>query len=262
MTEQHVLYQVEKAIAVISFNRPEVKNAFSAEMIDLLHKFIIEARDDDSVKGIILTGEGDAFCAGGDVRAMAEGKLRAWDMKRFLWEGIHRVILLIEDLDKPLIAAINGDATGAGMGLALMSDLRICSERARFAESFIKLGLIAGDGDAYFLPRIVGMGKALELLLTGDLISAEQAFQLGIINKLVPHEQLMTEALAFMERIIRNPPLAVKMMKRAVYQAQTNSLKNHLDYVSSQMALLAVTEDHLEAARAFLEKRKPVFKGK
>ncbi len=262
MTEPHVLYQVEKAIAVISFNRPEVKNAFSAEMIDLLHKFIIEARDDDSVKGIILTGKGDAFCAGGDVRAMAEGKLRAWDMKRFLWEGIHRVILLIEDLDKPLIAAINGDATGAGMGLALMSDLRICSERARFAESFIKLGLIAGDGDAYFLPRIVGMGKAMELLLTGDLISAEQAFQLGIVNKLVPQEQLMTEAQAFMERIIRNPPLAVKMMKRAVYQAQTNSLKNHLDYVSSQMALLAETEDHLEAARAFLEKRKPMFKGK
>lgn len=262
MTEPHVLYEVEGAIAVISFNRPKSQNAFSAEMIELLHQFFDEARKDDSVKGIILTGKGDAFCAGGDVRAMAEGKLRAWDMKKFLWEGVHRVILLIEDLDKPLMASINGAATGAGMGLALMSDLRVCSERARFAESFVKLGLVAGDGDAYFLPRIVGMGKALELLLTGDLITAEQAFQFGIVNRLVPHEQLMTESLAIMERIIRNPPLAVRMMKRAVYQAQTSTLRSHLDYISSQISLLSETEDHLEAARAFMEKRKPTFKGK
>lgn len=262
MTEPHVLYDVEGAVAVISFNRPKSQNAFSAEMIEGLHHFFDEARKDNSVKGIILTGKGDAFCAGGDVRAMAAGKLRGWDMKRFLWEGVHRVILLIEDLDKPLLASINGAATGAGMGLALMSDLRVCSERARFSESFVKLGLVAGDGDAYFLPRIVGMSKALELLLTGDLITAEQALQFGIVNKLVPHEQLMTESLAMMERIIRNPPLAVRMMKRAVYQAQTSTLRNHLDYISSQISLLSETEDHLEAARAFMEKRKPTFKGK
>lgn len=121
---------------------------------------------------------------------------------------------------------------------------------------------MAGDGDAYFLPRLIGMGKALELLLTGDLITADQALQLGIINKLVPHEQLMTESFALMDKIICNPPLAVRMMKRAVYQAQTSTLRNHLDYISSQISLLTETEDHLEAARAFVEKRKPVFKGK
>jgi enoyl-CoA hydratase/carnithine racemase len=262
MADPHVLYEAEGAVAIISFNRPKQQNAFSAEMIGLLHRFFDEARQDDAVKGIILTGKGDAFCAGGDVQAMAEGKLRAWNMKKFLWEGVHRVILLIEDLDKPIIAAVNGAATGAGMGLALMSDLRICSARARFAESFIKLGLVAGDGDAYFLPRIVGMGKAMELLLTGDLITAEQALEFGIVNKLVPHEQLMTASLALMEKIISNPPLAVRMMKRAVYQGQTGTLRSHLDYISSQLALLTETEDHLEAARAFMEKRKPVFKVK
>ena len=262
MAEPHVLYEVEGAVAVISFNRPKKQNAFSAEMIELLYRFFDKARQDDAVKGIILTGKGDAFCAGGDVRAMAEGKLRAWDMKKFLWEGVHRIVLLLEDLDKPIIAAVNGAATGAGMGLALMSDLRICSERARFAESFVKLGLVAGDGDAYFLPRIVGMGKALELLLTGDLITAEQALHFGIVNKLVPHGQVMTASLAMMERIISNPPLAVRMMKRAIYQAQTSTLRSHLDYISSQISLLTETEDHLEAARAFMEKRKAVFRGR
>jgi enoyl-CoA hydratase/carnithine racemase len=262
MGEPHLLYQVNEAIAFISFNRPEMKNAFSREMIGLLQTYFSKARDDHSVKGIILTGQGDAFCSGGDVKEMAEGKLRSWDMKRFLWEGVHRTVLLLEDLDKPVLAAINGVATGAGMGLALMSDLRVCSDKARFAESYIKLGLVAGDGSAYFLSRLIGTAKALELLLTGELLTAVQAFELGIVNKVVPHENLMNEALQLMEKIIRNPPLAIRMMKRAVYQAQAGTLRNHLDYISSQISLLSETEDHLEAARAFLEKRRPVFQGK
>jgi enoyl-CoA hydratase/carnithine racemase len=262
MGEPHLLYQVQEAVAVISFNRPKAKNAFSREMIGLLPSFFAKARDDKAIKGIILTGEGDAFCSGGDVKEMAEGKLRSWDMKRFLWEGVHRTVLLLEDLDKPVLAAVNGAATGAGMGLALMCDLRVCSEKARFAESYIRLGLVAGDGGAYFLPRLIGPAKALELLLTGDLITASQAFQMGIVNKVVPHEKLMEETFHLMERIIRNPPLAVRMMKRSVYQSQNGTLRNHLDYISSQISLLSETEDHMEAARAFLEKRTPVFHGK
>ncbi len=262
MKESDVLYTVDGAVATLFLNRPANKNAISLDMVRLLRRFLMEAQQDEAVRGIILTGKGDAFCAGGDVRAMAEGKLRSWDMKKFLWEEVHRVILMVEEIDKPLIAAVNGDATGAGMGFSLMCDLRVCSERARFAESFIKLGLVAGDGDAYFLPRLVGIGKALELLLTGDLITAEQAFQLGIATKVVPHERLMEETRVLMEKIIRNPIQAVRMMKRAVYQAQTGSLRGHLDYISSQLSLLTETEDHLEAARAFLEKRKPVFKGR
>lgn len=262
MSKPHVLYRLEEEIAIISLNRPEAKNAFGVEMIQMLRAFFEAARQDDSVKGIILTGEGDTFCAGGDVREMAEGKLRSWDMKRFVWEGVHRIVLLLEDLDKPVIAAVNGAAMGAGMGLALMSDLRVCSEQALFAETFIKFGLVAGDGDAYFLPRLVGIAKALELLLIGDSLTAEQALHLGIVNKVVPHAQLIVETKSMMEKILRNPPLAVRMMKRAVYQAQNCTLRNHLDYISSQISLLTETEDHLEAAQAFLEKREPEFRGK
>ena len=193
---------------------------------------------------------------------MAEGKLRSWDMKRYLWEGVHRIVLTLEDLDKPVIAAINGAAMGAGLDMAIMCDLRVCSDHARLAESYIMMGLVPGDGGAYFLPRLVGTAKALEMLLTGDVITAEEALQLGIVNRVVPHDNLMEETMKLAKKIAGRPPLAIRMMKRAVYQAQTSTLRAHLDYISSQLSLLSETQDHIEAATAFLEKRKPVFKGK
>jgi enoyl-CoA hydratase/carnithine racemase len=143
-----------------------------------------------------------------------------------------------------------------------MCDLRVASEKAKLAESYIVMGLIPGDGGAYFLPRLVGTSKALELLLTGDVLSAEEALKIGIVNRVVPHERLMEEAIKLAKKIADKPPLAVRMMKRAVYQAQTSTLRAHLDYISSQLALLSETEDHIEAAKAFLEKRKPHFTGK
>jgi enoyl-CoA hydratase/carnithine racemase len=193
---------------------------------------------------------------------MAEGKLLSWGMKNFLWEGVHRIVLTMEDLDKPVIAAINGAAMGAGMDMALMCDLRVCSDRAKLAESYIMMGLVPGDGGAYFLPRLIGTSKALELLLTGDVLSASDALGLGILNKVVPHDSLMEETMKLANKIANKPPLAVRMMKRAVYQAQTSTLRAHLDYISSQLSLLSETEDHREAAMSFLEKRKPVFKGR
>ena len=193
---------------------------------------------------------------------MAEGRLKSWAMKRFVWEGVHRIALALEDLDKPVIAAINGAAMGAGMDMALMCDLRVCSDRARLAESYINLGVVPGDGGAYFLPRLVGTARALELLLTGDVLGAEAALGLGIVNRVVPHDRLMEETLALAGKIASKPPLAVRMTKRSVYQGLTGSLRAHLDAVSSQLALLSETEDHQEAARAFLEKRKPRFRGR
>jgi enoyl-CoA hydratase/carnithine racemase len=151
---------------------------------------------------------------------------------------------------------------GAGMDMAIMCDIRICSDRARLAESYINIGAVPGDGGAYFLPRLAGISKALELLLTGDIINPEEALALGIVNRVVPHDHLMEEALNLAEKIAEKPPLAVRMIKRAVYQAQTGSLRSHLDYISSQLALLTETEDHMEAAKAFIEKRKPLFTGK
>lgn len=261
MSESHILYDVDGHTAVITLNRPEAKNAFSPEMIEQWRRCLEEARDDQEVRVIVVTGKGDTFCSGGDIRDMAEGKLKSWDMKNFLWQGVHRIILALEDLDKPLIAAINGAAMGAGLDMAIMCDLRVCSDRARLAESYITMGLVPGDGGAYFLPRLVGLAKALELFLTGDALSAQEALEMGLVNHVVPHDQLMGETLRLAGRIASRPPLATRMMKRAVYQAQASTLRSHLDYISSQISLLSETKDHQEAAKAFLEKRTPVFEG-
>lgn len=260
--EPHALYERDGHIATITLNRPDVRNAFSPEMLQLWRTYLEQAKADDDVRVVIVTGRGDTFCSGGDIRDMAEGKLRSWDMKNFLWEGVHRVIFALEDLDKPIIAAINGAAMGAGLDMAIMCDLRVCSEDAKLAESYISMGLVPGDGGAYFLPRLTGVAKALELLLTADVLTAREALEAGIVNRVVPKERLMEEARALAKRIAAKPPLAVRMMKRAVYQAQTSSLRAHLDYISSQLSLLSETEDHREAATAFLEKRKPLFRGR
>jgi enoyl-CoA hydratase/carnithine racemase len=143
-----------------------------------------------------------------------------------------------------------------------MCDLRVCSDRAKLAESYIQLGIVPGDGGAYFLPRLIGIGKALELLLTGDILTPQQALEMGLVNRVVDHERLMEETMAIAEKIASKPPLAIRMIKRAVYQGQTSSLRSHLDTISSQVALLSETQDHQEAARSFLEKRKPIFRGR
>ncbi len=146
--------------------------------------------------------------------------------------------------------------------MAIMCDLRVCSDRARLAESYIMMGLVPGDGGAYFLPRLVGIAKALELLFTGDVLSAQEALEIGLVNRVVPHDRLMEETLILAEKIASKPPLAIRMIKRAVYQSQMSTLRSHLDYIASQQALLSETQDHQEAARSFLEKRKPLFVGK
>lgn len=261
MSDIHVLYEVREHTAMITLNRPEARNAFSKEMITLWKDYLLEARADENIRVVVVTGLGDTFCSGGDIRDMAEGKLRSWDMKRFVWDGVHRIALALEDLDKPVIAAVNGAAMGAGLDMALMCDMRVCSEKAVLAESYINMGLVPGDGGSYFLPRLVGTAKALELLLTGEVLEPFQAMELGIVNRVVPHERLMEETLALAGVIASKPPLAVRMTKRAVYQGVTGTLRGHLDYISSQLALLTETRDHMEAVRAFLEKRKPDFRG-
>ncbi|OPY69677.1 MAG: 2,3-dehydroadipyl-CoA hydratase [Syntrophorhabdaceae bacterium PtaU1.Bin034] len=262
MEEAHILYHTENDIATITLNRSEAKNAFSNQMIGLWREYLERTRTDSSVRAVVLTGKGDTFCSGGDIRDMAEGRLRSWDMKNYLWEGVHRIVLAMEDLDKPVIAAINGAAMGAGLDMALMCDIRLCSDRARLAESYIMMGLVPGDGGAFFLPRLVGVAKAMELLLTGDVIDPEEACRIGLVNRVVPHDSLMIEAGKLARKIASRPPQAIRMMKRAVHQSLTSSLRAHLDYISSQLSLLSETSDHREAAKAFLEKRKPVFTGK
>jgi enoyl-CoA hydratase/carnithine racemase len=262
MPESHFLFRTEGPIAILTINRPQAKNSISQEMVTLWRQGLEAARDDDAIRAIVLTARGDTFCTGGNLQEMAAGKRRGWDMKRFLWDYVYPISFVMENLDKPVIAAVNGAAAGAGLDMALMCDLRICSEKAKFSASYINIGLVAGNGGAYYLPRLVGLGQALEILLTGDIVSAEEALRLGLVNRVVPEDRLLEESLKLAEKMASKPPLAARMMKRAVYESRHSSLRGHLDFISSQLALLSRTDDHLEAVQAFLEKRKPVFKGK
>ena len=185
-----LLYDVGDKIATITLNRPDKLNAFTGSMIDAWAKALAEAQADDAVNVVVVTGAGRAFCAGGDVGRMKEGKPTPLDNKNQLWENVHRIPKTLEAVDKPVIAMVNGLAVGAGMGMCLMCDVRIASDEARFSTGYVRVGLVPGDGDTYFLPRLVGPAKALELLWTADFVDAQEALRLGIVNRVVPSGDL------------------------------------------------------------------------
>src|SRR5439155_586088 len=180
---------------------------------------------------------GKAFCAGGDVGRMGQGDPTALDNKNQLWEGIHRVPKTLEQMDKPVIAMINGVAVGAGMGMSVMCDLRIAADTARFSTGYVRVGLVPGDGDTYFLPRLTGTAKALELLWTADFIEAPKALELGIVNRVVPADKLAEETYALAHQIADGPQIPIRMIKRLVYQSMRLDLRTHLDLVSSHETL-------------------------
>lgn len=257
-----LLYEIKSGVATITLNRPERRNAFNSEMIDLWVDALQDARTNDAVNVIVLTGAGQAFCSGGDVEGMAyDAQATGLQHKQWL-EQIHRVPLTLETIDKPVIAAMNGPAVGAGLDMAFMCDLRFAAQGARFAEGYVKVGLISGDGGTYFLPRLVGVAKALELLWTGDFIDAEEAYRIGLVNRVVPGDRLMAEVNELAERLASGPTIALRTIKRAVYQGLRMDLRTHLDLISSHMGFIRQTEDQREGARAFLEKRAPRFQGR
>lgn len=255
-------FEVRDSIATITLNRPEKKNAFTTEMLHAWGDALLECAERDDVRAVVLTGAGDAFCSGGDVGNMKDrAEDSAYQRKVALAERVHRIPLILETFEKPVIVAVNGVATGAGMDMALMGDIRIAASSARFAETYTRVGIFSGDGGAWFLPRIVGTAKALELLWTARFIDAAEAERMGIVSRVVPDEQLMAVAYELASRIAEQPPIAVRMMKRAVYQAERMDLRTHLDMASSHMAAVYSTQDHREAVAAFQDKRKPRFSG-
>jgi 2-(1,2-epoxy-1,2-dihydrophenyl)acetyl-CoA isomerase len=257
-----LLYDVRDGIATITLNRPERRNAFTLEMIDLWVAALRDARANDAVRVVVVTGAGQAFCSGGDVGGMAEaGEATALEHKQWL-ELVHRVPLALDDLDKPVIAALNGPAVGAGLDMALMCDLRFAAEGAKLSEGYVKVGLIPGDGGTYFLPRLVGVARALELLWSGDFVDAREAERIGLVNRVVPAERLMPTVYEFAGRLAAGPTVAIRTIKRAVYQGLRMDLRTHLDLISSHMGFIRQTEDHREGSRAFVEKRRPEFKGR
>jgi enoyl-CoA hydratase/carnithine racemase len=244
-------------VATLTMNRPDKLNAFDLPMIERWNELLSEASNDPAVKAIVLTGAGRAFCAGGDVESFMD--FRRWnslERKNYLWQHVHRIVLTLERCDKPVIAAINGLARGAGMDMALMCDLRIMAESATLAESYISMGLIAGDAGTYFLPRIVGAARALELFWTGRTLGAAEAERMGIANRVVPDDQLLTTVYEMAHAIAAQPQDAVRVFKRAVYQGFHMPLAAHLDMVSSHMSVVIDTPEHQALVDQFLQRRR------
>ena len=255
-------YTVADGIGTILLNRPETKNAFTFAMIDEWAQALVSARTDPDVRVVVVTGAGNAFCSGVDLGEFTGDATNALAVKSTLHDRIHRVAFALEDLDKPVIAAVSGVAVGAGMDMALMCDIRLLSRSARLSEGYIKVGLVPGDGGCYFLPRLVGMAKALELLWTGDFIDAEEALRLGIASHLYEDADFAASLHQFASRIAAQPPLNVQLIKRAAYQSARTDLRTALDLISSHYAVVATSADHREAVAAYLEKRKPSFTGR
>jgi enoyl-CoA hydratase/carnithine racemase len=254
-------YRVADGVGTILLNRPERRNAFTLDMVERWARILEEARTDLAVRVLVLTGAGSAFCSGVDLSADYSGPPTPLRRKANLHERVHRVPLALEDLDKPVIAGINGVAVGAGMDMALMCDMRIMARSASLSEGYIRVGMVPGDGGCYYLPRLVGTAKALELLLTGDFISADEAGRLGIVNRVVDDDQFPAAVAALAAKIAAAPPVTVRAIKRATYQSARCDLRTALDLISSHMAVVASTDDAAEAMAAFREKRTPDFSG-
>jgi 2-(1,2-epoxy-1,2-dihydrophenyl)acetyl-CoA isomerase len=257
-------YKQDGAIVTLTMNRPDIRNALSSG--DAIEDFV-EACDritrDLSVRAMILTGAGSAFSSGGNVKTMRDnvgsGVGEPAKIRYAYRNGIQRIPLALYNLEVPTIAAVNGPAIGAGNDLACMCDIRIASEQAIFAESFVKLGIVPGDGGAWLLPRVVGMSRACEMAFTGATINATEALSYGLVSHVVPHDELLAKANAVARSIAANPGHALRMTKRLLREGQHARLETLLEMSASFQALAHHTKQHEEAVNAFMEKRPPNF---
>jgi enoyl-CoA hydratase/carnithine racemase len=262
-----ILIERDGSILTITLNQPERRNPISDnDMVEALVSAVQDADADLAVRAVILTGAGSAFSSGGDLKQMKAGNsgLRATlpaQTRRNYKTGIQRLPMTFQALEVPVIAAINGPAIGAGCDLACMCDIRVAVESARFAESFVKLGIIPGDGGAWLLPRIIGFSRATELALTGDMLTASEALACGLVSHVVPDSELMPKAREIAAKIAANPPHATRMTKRLLREGQVATLSNILEMSAAMQSLAHATNDHDEAIAAFLEKRSPDFSG-
>jgi len=260
-----LLFERDGPVVTLTMNEPERRNPLTGNtaVADFLQA-IDRIHDDPSVRCVILTGNGPSFCAGGDLREMQRQQrddVGEMAIRQEYRRGIQRLPLALFNLEVPVIAAVNGHAIGAGLDLACMCDIRIASDRARFAESFVRLGIIPGDGGAWLLPRVVGMARAAELAFTGDTIDAQQALAWNLVSRVVPHEELMASARELAGRITANPGHALRLTKRLMREALHARLDTVLEMSAVFQAVSHKTADHREAVAAFIEKRPPRFEG-
>ncbi len=260
-----LLEQVQDGVAIVTMNRPERLNAMSRPMLEAMEAALARLAGDPEIGVVVLTGAGTGFCAGGDVKAMAEGgefTAGPLEEKAQQLRGRMEVSRWLHEMPKPTIAMIRGAAAGAGLSLAMACDLRVASDKAKFTTAFAKVGFSGDFGGSYFLTRLVGTAKARELYFTGDLLDAREAQAIGLVNRVVPDAQLEQETLGLAARLARGPRIAYRYMKRNMNAAESGTLGELLDLEAWHHSRTGSTEDHREATKAFVEKREPVFRGR
>lgn len=258
----HLIYRVDDGVAVITLNRPDKLNALTAAMLIELNRLLEQAEHDGAVRAVVITGAGRGFSAGQDLTEMRarEAAGEPGISARYMEETYHPLIRRIRTMEKPVIGAINGVAAGAGASLALACDLRVASENASFIQSFVNVGLVPDSGSTFFLPRLAGFARALELAFTGRRLSAEEAERIGVVNRVVPHDQLMDTAMELAHQLAQGPTRVIGLTKRAFNRSWQVHLDEALSYEAELQEIARSTEDHREGVTAFLEKRKPEFK--
>ncbi len=263
MDYEHLILDRDEGITTITLNRPHKHNAFGGNMRLELLAAVEEAARDDEVRVLVLTGAGDkAFCAGGDVDEFVDGTSQAFgEAFRPERPTMNRIVLAINETEKPVIAAVNGVAAGGGCNLALSCDIRIASERARFGQVFTRRGAHPDWGGTYFLPRLVGYAKAAELIFAGEIVHADEALRIGMVNRVVPHDELRQQTHALALRIAKNAPIPMSLAKRALQNYHNQDLAKALDYEHFAACVAVSSNDFKEGFRAFLEKREPQFSG-
>ena len=261
MSYQEIIYEKENGLAIITFNRPQVRNALNYLAIDEALEAASDADADDTVRVLILTGAGDkAFVAGADIEELRARNTLTELGKR---SARRRVLAnLLETMSKPTIAAINGFAVGTGLELAIACTIRIASENAKFGQPEINLGIMPGNGGTQRLPRLVGEGRAMEMILTGDLIDVQEAYRIGLVNRVVPQAELMLYVKELATKLAAKSPLAIKLAKDAVHAGFNMSLEDGIEYENKLFAILCGSKDKQEGVNAFLEKRRPDFQGR
>jgi len=263
-----ITYDKSDGIATITLNRPDRMNAFTGQMIEEWYTALLDAHEDRETRAVIVTGTGRGFCAGADVGGkgplggLQDQKRTPVENRNFLRDGVQRIPRLVALMEKPYIAAVNGAAVGAGMDMASMCDLRFAAESARFGMTYVRMGIIPGDGGAYYLPRIVGLANALDLIWTGRIFGAEEALAMGYVSVVVPDGDLMAHARGYASKLVRGPAVAIQLAKRLVYRSLHTDVDGALDLASQSMYIAQSTEDAVEGPRSFSEKRDPQFKGR